>query len=68
MHWDEVSARWSELKEEVRGEWQRLSDKDLDAIAGQEAQLVGTIQKRYRIMFEDAQDEVSEWLDRDDYA
>ncbi len=68
MRWEQVSGGWRQFREEVKEEWQRLSDKDLDAIAGEQEQLVGTIQKRYRILREDAQDEVSEWLDRDDYA
>ncbi|MEO5988571.1 MAG: CsbD family protein [Candidatus Eisenbacteria bacterium] len=68
MRWDEISRSWQDYREEVKGKWRRLSDKDLDTIAGRQEHLVGAIQKRYSIMLEDAEDAVSEWLDRNDYA
>lgn len=47
MQWDTVSGRWAEFKGRVREQWGRLTNDDLDVIAGKRDQLIGILQQRY---------------------
>jgi len=61
MNWDQMEGKWKQMKGSVKSRWGKLSDDDLDVIAGQKDQLVGRIQERYGIQKEQAQQEVDEW-------
>jgi uncharacterized protein YjbJ (UPF0337 family) len=69
MNWDQVQGKWKQIKGSAKTRWGKLTDDDLDVIAGQRDQLVGRIQERYGIAKEDAQRQVEEWnrtLDKED--
>jgi uncharacterized protein YjbJ (UPF0337 family) len=61
MNWDQVQGKWKQLKGEAKTRWGKLSDDDLDVVAGQRDKLVGRIQERYGIAKDQAQREVEEW-------
>jgi uncharacterized protein YjbJ (UPF0337 family) len=61
MNWDQVQGKWKQVKGSVKTRWGKLTDDDLDVIAGQRDQLVGRIQERYGIAKDDAQRQVDEW-------
>lgn len=61
MNWDQVEGKWKQLKGSVQQKWGRLTDDDLDVIAGQRDQLVGKIQERYGVTREEAHKEVESW-------
>ena len=61
MNWDQVEGKWKQLKGSVKQKWGRLTDDDLDIIAGQRDLLVGKIQERYGITKEEAQKQVESW-------
>jgi uncharacterized protein YjbJ (UPF0337 family) len=61
MNWDQVQGKWKQVKGSVKTRWGKLTDDDLDVIAGQRDQLVGRIQERYGIAKDDAQHQVDEW-------
>jgi uncharacterized protein YjbJ (UPF0337 family) len=61
MNWDKMEGKWKQLKGSVKTRWGKLTDDDLDVIAGQKDQLVGRIQERYGIAKDQAQREVDEW-------
>jgi uncharacterized protein YjbJ (UPF0337 family) len=61
MNWDKVQGKWKQVKGSVKTRWGKLTDDDLDVIAGQRDQLVGRIQERYGIAKDDAQRQVDEW-------
>jgi uncharacterized protein YjbJ (UPF0337 family) len=68
MNWDQVQGKWKQLKGQAKTRWGKLTDDDLDVVAGQRDQLVGRIQERYGIAKDQAQREVEEWnrtLDRE---
>ncbi|MBV9624090.1 MAG: CsbD family protein, partial [Acidobacteria bacterium] len=46
MNWDQVSGKWKQLQGSVKTRWGKLTDDDLDVIAGHKDQLVGRIQER----------------------
>jgi uncharacterized protein YjbJ (UPF0337 family) len=47
MAWDYIEGKWKEMRGKVRERWGKLTDDDLDVIAGKRDQLVGIIQQRY---------------------
>lgn len=61
MNWDQVQGKWKQVKGSVKTRWGKLTDDDLDVIAGQRDQLIGRIQERYGIAKDDAQRQVDEW-------
>jgi uncharacterized protein YjbJ (UPF0337 family) len=61
MNWDQVEGKWKQMKGEVKTRWGKLTDDDLDVIAGKRDQLVGRIQERYGVAKDQAQQEVDDW-------
>jgi len=61
MNTDRIKGQWKQLKGKVKTQWGKLTDDDLDVIAGQKDQLVGRIQERYGFEKEEAQRQVDEW-------
>ena len=61
MNWDQVVGKWKQLKGSVRERWGKLTDDDLDTIAGEQDQFVGKNQERYGITREQAQRELELW-------
>ena len=44
MNWDIVEGNWKQFKGKVKEQWGKLTDDDIDRMAGQREQLVGKIQ------------------------
>jgi len=61
MNWDQIQGKWTQFKGSARQKWGKLTDDDLDQIAGRRETLVGKIQERYGIMKEEAQKRADEW-------
>jgi uncharacterized protein YjbJ (UPF0337 family) len=61
MNWDQMEGKWKQVKGSVKTRWGKLTDDDLDVIAGQKDQLVGRVQERYGIAKDQAQREVDDW-------
>jgi len=49
MDWNRVEGNWKQDKGKVKEPWGKLSDDELDRIAGKRDQLEGKIQERYGI-------------------
>jgi uncharacterized protein YjbJ (UPF0337 family) len=64
MNKDILEGQWTKLKGEVRERWGKLTDDDLDEIAGKRDQLLGTLQKRYGYARDEAERELKEWEGR----
>jgi len=64
MNWDLVEGKWKELKGSIRSKWGKLTDDDLEAVAGKKDQLVGRIQQRYGLQRDEAETEVDSWLSK----
>ena len=47
MNKQTMQGDWMQLKGKVRETWDKLTDDDVDVIAGQRDQLVGKIKERY---------------------
>jgi uncharacterized protein YjbJ (UPF0337 family) len=61
MNWDQVEGKWKQAKGSIKQKWGKLTDDDLDVIAGHRDKLVGKIQERYGIEKEAAEQEVNSW-------
>ena len=66
MAWDRVEGNWKQLKGKVLEQWGKLTDDDMDVIAGKREQLAGKIQERYGIAKAEAENEVRSWETRID--
>jgi uncharacterized protein YjbJ (UPF0337 family) len=45
MDWNRVEGSWKQMKGKVKEQWGKLTDDDLDVIAGRQDQLEGKIQQ-----------------------
>lgn len=61
MNSDQLQGKWTQLKGAVKEKWGKLTDDDLDMIAGREEQLMGRIQERYGITKEEASKQIKDW-------
>ncbi len=60
MNRDTFEGNWKQFKGKVQEKWGKLTDDDLDVIAGRREQLIGKIQERYGLAKEAAEQELSE--------
>ena len=58
MNNDRIQGRWKQVKGKVKEQWGKLTDDDLDVIAGRRDQLLGRIQQRHGLAREEADRQV----------
>ena len=56
---NQLEARWEQVKGRAKATWGRLTDQDLDIIAGRHDDLVGILQERYGLMRHELERQVS---------
>lgn len=61
MNTDELKGKWKQMKGNVKKNWGKLTDDDLDVIEGNKDILAGKIQERYGISKEEAKKQVDEY-------
>ena len=61
MNWDQMEGKWKQVKGSIKQKWGKLTDDDMDVIAGSREKLVGRIQERYGIAKDAAEKEVDSW-------
>ena len=66
MNWDRIEGQWSQVKGKAREQWGKLTDDDVDVVAGRRDQLTGRIHELYGIRKEEAEHQVNTWLRRAD--
>lgn len=64
MNWDRVEGNWKQLKGSVKSQWGKLTDDEIDVIAGRRDQLAGKIQERYGIEKDEAERQLRDWESR----
>ena len=64
MNWDRIAGNWKMAKGKVKEQWGKLTDDDLDKIAGKRDQLVGKIQNSYGIGKDEAEKQINDWESR----
>jgi uncharacterized protein YjbJ (UPF0337 family) len=61
MDWNRVEGNWKQVKGKVKEQWGKLTDDDLDVVAGKRDQLEGKIQERYGYAKDQVRKDVDNW-------
>ena len=64
MNADQRQGKWKELQGEAKRHWGKLTDDDVQTAEGDSDKLVGKIQQRYGKSKDEAEREVSDWIDK----
>jgi uncharacterized protein YjbJ (UPF0337 family) len=60
MNKDIFEGKWKQVRGEIRGWWGKVTDDDLDKIAGQFDVFVGLLQEKYGYSREQAEEEINQ--------
>ncbi|EJN02734.1 MULTISPECIES: CsbD family protein [unclassified Herbaspirillum] len=66
MNWDIVEGNWKQFKGKAKEQWGKLTDDDLDVIAGKRDQLAGRIQEAYGVNKDEAEKQISAFEKRNE--
>jgi len=58
MNWDIVEGDWKQFKGKVKAQWGKLTDDQLDVIAGKRVELAGKVQESYGITKDGAEKQI----------
>jgi len=61
MNWDQIEGKWKQFKGSARQKWAKLTDDDLEYIAGNRDQFAGRLQERYGIAKDEAERQLDAW-------
>ena len=61
MNWDQIEGKWKQMKGDLRQKWGKLTDSDMEYIAGNKDKFLGRMQERYGYSKEQAQQELDTW-------
>jgi uncharacterized protein YjbJ (UPF0337 family) len=57
MNTDIIEGNWKQLKGKVRENWGKLTDDDVDEIAGRRDHFIGKVQEKYGMKKDEAEKE-----------
>ncbi len=63
MNENTLQGEWKVIRGKIRERWGKLTDDDLDVIAGRRDQLAGLLQKHYGSAKEDIERQIREFED-----
>ena len=66
MNWDRIEGNWKQVTGKAKVQWGKLTDDDLDVVAGRREQLSGKIQERYGVAKDEAEKQVTAWESKAD--
>ncbi len=61
MNWDRIEGNWKQFKGNVKEQWGKLTDDQINVIAGKRAQLAGRIQETYGITVDETEKQIAAW-------
>jgi uncharacterized protein YjbJ (UPF0337 family) len=61
MNWDILEGKWKQMKGAVREKWGKLTDSDMEQIAGNKDRLLGKLQERYGYSRDEAERALNDW-------
>lgn len=67
MNRDIAAGKWKQLKGEVKRQWGKLTDDEIDQIEGNSEKLTGLVQERYGKSREEAEREIRQWRQTNNY-
>lgn len=68
MNWEQIEGNWKQVRGQFRERWGKLSDDDLEVIAGKRDQLVGQLQAKYGMVKEEAEREIDNFCEACDLS
>lgn len=64
MNWDRIEGNWKQFKGNAKQQWGKLTDDELDVIAGRRETLAGKIQEAYGVTKDAAEQQLADWQTR----
>jgi uncharacterized protein YjbJ (UPF0337 family) len=64
MNWDRIEGNWKQWKGKAKQQWGKLTDAQLDVIAGKRDRLFGKIQEAYGTSVEETEKQIATWHQR----
>lgn len=61
MNWDRIEGNWKQFKGDVKRQWGKLTDDQVDVIDGNREKLAGQIQEAYGITKDETERQIREW-------
>jgi uncharacterized protein YjbJ (UPF0337 family) len=62
--WDKIVGNWKQVQGEARVRWGKLTDDDMEQIAGQREKLAGKLQERYGIAKDEVNKQIDDWANK----
>ena len=62
MNWDQLEGNWKQFKGSVKQQWGKLTDNDIEYIAGKREKFAGKLQERYGMSKQEAERTADEWM------
>jgi uncharacterized protein YjbJ (UPF0337 family) len=66
MNWTQIEGKWDQIKGDIRSQWGKLTDDDMDNMGGKKDKLVGKIVERYGVAKDEAEQQIDSWIARFD--
>ncbi len=63
MNWNLAEGNWKQFKGKVKAQWGKLSDDQLDVIAGKRIEPAGKIQEAYGVTTDEAEQQIKRFED-----
>ena len=64
MNQDRIEGNWKQFIGTIKEQWGKLTDDDMDVIAGKREHLLGRIQERHGLSKDEADVQVKDWEHR----
>ncbi|TNJ43978.1 CsbD family protein [Phaeobacter sp. B1627] len=64
MNWDIIEGKWKQLKGSALNQWGKLTEDEVDQVAGNRQKLVGLLQERYGMAKDEAERQIDDFAER----
>ena len=64
MNWDRIEGNWKQFKGSALQQWGKLTDDQLDVVAGKRDVLLGRIQELYGVSKDEGEKQLAAWQQR----
>jgi uncharacterized protein YjbJ (UPF0337 family) len=64
MNWDQIEGQWHQVKGHIKSQWGKLTDDDVQNIAGKKEKLLGILQQRYGVVKDEAEKQADAWVSK----
>lgn len=61
MNWDRIEGDWNRFKVSAKQRWDKLTEQQLNAIAGRRPLLAGRIRDAYALSTEEVEKQLFDW-------